>query len=100
MMSLPEPHEQEAQVTLALHELLAGRTAPTESTRALSGDVKACLDALGEALQSGGLQAVRKAFTALAKDRPWLMQLASRQPPGLEEPASTRPIPFMHNDPL
>jgi len=97
-MSLPEPHEQEAQVTLALHELLAGRTAPTESTRALNGDVKACLDALGEALQSGGLQAVRKAFTALAKDRPWLMQLASRQPPGLEEPASTRRIRFVDDD--
>ena len=77
-------------MTLALHELLAGRPAPAESTRALTGDVKACLDALGEALQSGGLEAVRKAFTALAKDRPWLMQLASRQPPDQKEPALPR----------
>ena len=27
-MSLPKPHEQEDQVTLALHELLAGSPAP------------------------------------------------------------------------
>ena len=88
-MSLSKPHEQEDQVTLALHELLAGSPAPIESTLALTGEVKACLDALEDALQSGGVGAVRKAFTALAKDRPWLMQLASRQPPDQEVTAIT-----------
>ena len=97
-MSLPEPHKQESQVTLALHELLAASLRRCESTRALTGDVKACLDALGDALQSGGLEAVRKAFTALAKDRPWLMQLASRQPPDQEEPTPKRRIRFVDDD--
>ena len=101
-MNLPEPHEQEDQVTLALHELLAGSPAPAESTVALTGEVKACLDALEDALQSGGVGAVRKAFTALAKDRPWLMQLASRQPPDQEATASptstSRRIRFVDDD--
>ena len=98
-MSLSEPYEQEAQVTLALHELLAGSPAPIESTVALTGEVKACLDALEDALRSGGVGAVRKAFTALAKDRPWLMQLASRQPPDQEATASpSRRIHFVEDD--
>ena len=98
-MNLLEPYEQEAQVTLALHELLAGSPAPIESTIALTGEVKACLDALADALQSGGVGAVRKAFTALAKDRPWLMQLASRQPPDQEVAATpSRRIRFVEDD--
>jgi putative DNA primase/helicase len=98
-MNLPELHEQEAQVTLALQELLAGRPTPSESTATLTGEVKACLDALAGALQSGGVGAVRKAFTALAKDRPWLMQLASRQPPDQQEAGTrTRRIRFVDDD--
>src|SRR5215831_8273469 len=98
-MNLSTPHEQETLVTLALHELLAGRPAPAESTVALAGEVKACLDALADALQSGGVGAVRKAFTALAKDRPWLMQLASRQPPDQQETATPiRRIRFVDDD--
>jgi hypothetical protein len=98
-MKIPEIDEQETRVTLALHELLAGRSAPAECTAALAGEVKACLDALADALQTGGVGAVRKAFTALAKDHSWLMQLASRQPPDLQEAATpTRRIRFVDDD--
>ncbi len=63
--------------TRALHELLAGRVPAEEDTKILTGDVKACIDALAEALQADGVQAVRKSFLALTHDRPWLAKLAS-----------------------
>jgi len=77
-MSTPE--QQETQAILALQELLAGRIPPADMTTVLTGEVKACVEALIEALHADGVQAVRKAFLALAKDRPWLMRLASQQP--------------------
>ena len=80
-MSTPE-HPLDAQVTRALQELLAGRVPRAQDTATLTGDVKACLDALTDALHTDGVQAVRSAFTALARDRrPWLYRLASQQPP-------------------
>jgi hypothetical protein len=75
----PSPFEMRA--TRALQELLAGRLPSEEDTGPLTGDVKACVDALANALQADGVQAVRKAFIALAKDRPWLNKLAASQPP-------------------
>ena len=66
------------QTTHALRDLLAGRVPSSESIALLTGEVKGCIEALMEALQADGLQAVRKSFQALSYDRPWLMQLASR----------------------
>lgn len=76
----------EEYATRALHEVLAGREPATTDIAALTGDVRACVDALVDALHSDGVQAVRKAFPALVKDRPWLGRLAG-QPASDEETA-------------
>ncbi len=68
----------DARVTRALRELLAGREPNIEDTATLTGDVKACIEALIEALHADGVQAVRQSFLALSKDRSWLMALASQ----------------------
>lgn len=73
-------HERDLDeyIIRALQELLAGREPNTEEVNALTGEVRACIDALHEALRADGLTAVKKAFLALSKDRPWLMKLASQ----------------------
>lgn len=76
-MSIHE-RDLDAYIIRALQELLAGREPDTEEVSALTGDVRACIDALHEALRSDGLTAVKKAFLALSKDRPWLMKLAAQ----------------------
>src|SRR5258708_19570344 len=91
-MSTPE--QQETQAALALQELLAGRIPPAEMTSALTGEVKAWGDELIEGWHAEGVQAVGKAFLALAKDRPWLMRLASQQPPGQAETTPQGPEIF------
>lgn len=72
-----DPSPMETRATRALQELLAGRLPAEDDTKPLTGDVKACVDALTNALQADGVQAVRKSFIALAKDRPWLNKLAA-----------------------
>jgi hypothetical protein len=73
-------HERnlDAHITRALQELLAGREPHADDTTLFTGEVKACIDALLDALHADGVQAVRKAFTALVKDRPWLGKLAAQ----------------------
>lgn len=71
-------HDIDARVTRALRELLAGREPNIEDTAILTGDVKACIEALIEALRADGVQAVRQSFLALSKDRQWLMALAAQ----------------------
>jgi AAA domain len=80
-------HERdlEGHLTRALQEVLAGREPGSADLAALTGEAKACIDALVNALHADGVQAVYKAFTALVKDRPWLGKLASQSPePALE----------------
>ena len=88
-MSTHEQHQDfshfEAYAIRALQELLAGRIANADETNCLTGDVRACIDALNTALQADGVVAVRQAFTALSKDRPWLMKLAVQQPPSKQD---------------
>lgn len=88
-MSIHEQHHDfsqfESYAIRALQELLAGRIPNAEETNRLTGDVRACIDALNTALQTDGVVAVRHAFTALAKDRPWLMKLVIQQPPPEQE---------------
>jgi hypothetical protein len=84
------------QVTRALQELLAGREPDPSDVQPLTGDVRACLNALIDALHTDGVQAVRQSFLALAKDRPWLTRLASTQAPGADTPEQpTRRIRFL-----
>ena len=76
-MSTPE-RDLDADATRALRELLQGRKPDEADRTALTGEVKACVEALLEALQTDGVQAVRVAFQALLVDRPWLNRLASQ----------------------
>jgi hypothetical protein len=86
-MSLHERSNLDPQITRALHELLAGREPDPADVALLTGDVRACITALIEALHNDGVQAVRKSFLALAKDnRPWLKRLAASQAPGADDP--------------
>jgi AAA domain len=73
-------HERdlEGHLTRALQEVLAGREPGSVDMAALTGEARACIDALINALHTDGVQAVHKAFTALVKDRPWLGKLASQ----------------------
>ncbi|HZU00294.1 MAG TPA: AAA family ATPase [Ktedonobacteraceae bacterium] len=74
--------QHEASAIVALQELLAGRHPPPETLDHLAGDVKTCVDALIEALQADGVQAVRRTFSQLVEDRrPWLGKLVAQQPP-------------------
>ncbi len=88
-------HERnlDAHVSRALQELLAGREPNEVDKTVLTGDVKACIDALTDALHADGVQAVRHAFLALSKDRPWLGKLASQSLEGAAafEQKSARP---------
>lgn len=94
-MSIHE-RDLDAYIIRALQELLAGREPNTEEVNALTGDVRACIDALHEALHADGLTAVKKAFLALSKDRPWLMKLASQSLDETEqEKKPTRRIRFL-----
>lgn len=72
-------HERnlDPQIARALHELLDGREPAEADIQPLTGDVRACIDALIDALHTDGLTAVKKAFIALSIDRPWLSRLAS-----------------------
>ncbi len=86
----------DASVTRALQELLAGRVPDTRDTAILTGAAKVCIESLIEALHADGVQAVRKAFTALVKDQPWLGRLASQSPESAEqEQKLTRRIRFL-----
>lgn len=97
---LTPDRDLDARMTRALQELLAGREPKPEDITALTGTAKACIDALVEALHADGVQAVRKAFSALVKDQPWLGKLAAsdapqgtdRQP---EPPGPIRRIRFL-----
>ena len=97
-MSTHEQHQDfshfEAYAIRALQELLAGRIPNADETNRLTGDVRACIDALNTALQADGVVAVRQAFTALAKDRPWLLKLVVQQPPSEQGESPTRRIRF------
>jgi hypothetical protein len=65
-----------------LQELLAGREPAQVDVEPLTGDVRACIAALIDALRNDGVQGVRKSFLALTKDgRPWLMHLAASAAP-------------------
>ena len=91
----------DAHITRALHAILAGSLPQEADTAPLTGDVKACIDALLDALRDGGAPAARKVFLALSRDnRPWLMSLASAPPPELageatESEQPTRRIRFI-----
>lgn len=84
-MSIHERSNLDPQITRALQELLAGREPAQTDVEPLTGDVRACITALIEALHNDGVQAVRKSFLALAKDRPWLTRLAASQAPSADE---------------
>ena len=98
---LTPEHQQrpnlEAHAIRALHAILAGSVPNETDTTPLTGDVKACIEALVDALRDDGAPAARKVFLALSRDnRPWLMQLASSAPPDLaglisEATASEKP---------
>lgn len=96
----------EVHAIRALQEVLAGRIAASDDITPLTGDVRACLDALTEALQADGIQAVRKTFLALSHDRPWLMKLAAApapstnetEPPPAEPATTLRRIRFVDDD--
>lgn len=96
-MSTHEQHQDfshfEAYAIRALQELLAGRIPNAEETNRLTGDVRACIEALNTALQADGVVAVRQVFTALAKDRPWLMKLAIQQPPSAQDEQAQKEQP-------
>ena len=79
----------------ALQELLAGRDPDTKEVHALTGDVRACIDALHEALHADGLTAVKKTFLSLSKDRTWLMKLASQSIEEKQEQKPTCRIRFL-----
>jgi hypothetical protein len=83
----------DAHIARALHALLAGSMPNEADTTPLSGDPKACMTAMIDALNNGGAQAVRKAFLALGKDRPWLLKLASAPPPDLGNEAASNEQP-------
>jgi hypothetical protein len=86
-MSIHERSNLDPQITRALQELLAGREPASADIEPLTGDIRACLAALLDALHADGVQAVRKVFLALARDnRPWLIKLAASAAPGLETP--------------
>ncbi len=81
-MSLHERSNLDPQISRALQELLAGREPAQADVESLTGDVRACLAALIDALRNDGVQGVRKSFLALTKDgRPWLMRLAASAAP-------------------
>ncbi len=95
-MSIHE-HDLEGHLARALQEVLAGREPERADMAALTGEARACIDALVNALHTDGVQAVYKAFTALVKDRPWLGKLASSQAPdeAIHEQKPTRRIRFL-----
>ncbi len=93
-------HERNRDMHLAraLRELLEGREPASEDTTILTGDAKACIDALIDALHTDGMQAVRTSFLALSKDRPWLGKLASQSLEDVEQQKLSRRIRFLHDD--
>src|SRR5450755_1986007 len=80
MTDFQDKDHKEQSLIRALQDLLAGRVPSEHDTCLLTGEAKACLDALTTALHADGVQAVYRAFTALVKDRPWLGALASQAP--------------------
>ena len=96
-MSIHEYNNRDTQAIRALQELLAGRTPAQADIEPLTGDVRACLIAMMDALEDDGVQAVRKVFLALARDkRPWLIELAASAAPGADAPEkSARRIRFL-----
>lgn len=81
-MSIHERSNLDPRITRALQELLAGREPYPSDIAPLTGDVRACLTALIDALRADGVQAVRQVFLALARDnRPWLVRLAALAAP-------------------
>ena len=71
----------DASAIRAVQAALAGHAPDGDDVAKLTGEVRNCLDALLEALHSGGTRAVHHAFNALVRDRPWLGALAAQQPP-------------------
>ncbi len=66
--------------TRALQDLLAGRVPSRADLSPLTGEIKACIDALQEALHIDGAPTVQKSFKALVVDRDWLGKLTTAQP--------------------
>jgi hypothetical protein len=94
-MSIHERSNLDPKITRALHELLAGREPDPDDIVPLTGDVRACITALIDALHNDGVQAVRQSFLALARDnRPWLTRLAASGTPGAQSPE--QPIRRIH----
>lgn len=85
----------EMHIIRALQEVLAGREPQKNDVAVLTGDVRACIDALVDALHADGVQAVRQAFTALVKDRPWLGKLASQPTTDTTQEGPIRRIRFL-----
>ena len=71
----------EPYIARALQNLLEGQMPCQSDLEHLTGDVRASLTAMQDALREDGLQAVQKVFKTLLVDRPWLGRLASMQPP-------------------
>lgn len=91
-MSIHERSNLDPQITRALQELLAGREPAPTDIEPLTGDVRACIVALMDALHADGVQAVRKVFQALARDnRSWLIRLAASAAPGAQPPEPEKP---------
>lgn len=91
-MSIHERSNLDPQITRALQELLAGREPAPTDIEPLTGDVRACIVALLDALHADGVQAVRKVFQALARDnRSWLIRLAASAAPGAQPPEPEKP---------
>ncbi len=99
MHSTPEKHREiEAHAALALQAILAGREPSPGDLDPVTGDLRACLFALLDALHADGPQGARKAFLALAKDRPYLMQMAVTDPP-VFNPDGTLAPPAAESEP-
>jgi hypothetical protein len=80
-----QPPDQSLPAQRALKALLGGKPAALEDIGVLTGAVRACIVALGEALErEGGVLNVHKAFNALLPDHPWLGKLAGM--PNLDDP--------------
>ena len=78
----------ELHLARAVQDILALREPDDEDTGVLTGEMRDCIDTLDEAACDGPSY-VRRAFDALARERPWLRQLAALALPDAKEAAHT-----------